>query len=85
MTAQPAPRHPDSDIVSRLNFRRRVHELHELAATEGVILPLPAEWIVALEMAGYVVDLKTGEWIGADSVAYMPTDKAKQLEAQPHE
>jgi len=75
MTAQPAPQHPDSGFLSRMDFRRRLRELRELADSEGIMLPLPAEWIVGLEKAGIVVDLRTGQWAYADSVAYMPTDK----------
>lgn len=87
MTVQPATPHPHSDILSRLDFRRRLHELHELAAQESIVLPLKAEWIVALELVGIAVDLRTGEWLDADSVAYAPTGKAKDAtqEDKPHE
>lgn len=47
---------------------RRVQELLELAAAEGLVLPLPADVIARLEETGAVVDLVTGAVIvaGAD-------------------
>lgn len=46
----------------------RIIELIEHAAREGIDLPMPAESIAALEDAGHVVDLVSGEIItdGAD-------------------
>jgi hypothetical protein len=46
---------------------RRIAELNDLAAQEGLVLPLPAELIVVYELAGHVVDLVTGDviWNGA--------------------
>lgn len=38
----------------------RINELNELADTEGIKLPWPAEVIVAMEDEGHVVDLLTG-------------------------
>jgi hypothetical protein len=38
----------------------RITELEELAAAEGIMLPMPAQMIVWLENRGYVVDLITG-------------------------
>lgn len=45
-----------------------VDELNQLAQEEGIELPMPAEEIAALEDAGHIVDLETGEVIvdGAD-------------------
>jgi hypothetical protein len=39
---------------------QRVHELLELAAAEGLTLPMSPEVIIRLEDAGHVVNLKTG-------------------------
>ena len=77
--AQPLPRHVHTDIDARLAYRRRVDELNELAASEGLALPYPATWIATLEALGYVVDLVTGKWTDADGVRYMPTQEAQQL------
>ena len=68
-------------MTTRLEIRRRASELQELADSEGLALPMPAAWIATLEQAGYVVDLKTGEWVAADGVRYMPTAKALQMAA----
>lgn len=38
----------------------RIDELLELAAAEGLTLPLPPETIIRLEDAGHIVDLRTG-------------------------
>lgn len=43
-----------------IDFAARIRELIDLAAEEGIDLPMPAEEIVRLEAAGYVVDLETG-------------------------
>lgn len=67
-----------ADFVARLDYRRRERELRELAAEEGIVLPFPVHWIVALELAGYVVDLVTGEWTPADELLYSPTAQAQQ-------
>lgn len=47
--AQPLPRHVHTDIDARLAYRRRVDELNELAASEGLALPYPATWIATQE------------------------------------
>jgi hypothetical protein len=39
---------------------KRIMELLDLAATEGIMLPYPPETIIALEDTGAVVDLRTG-------------------------
>lgn len=39
---------------------KRITELNELAAAEGITLPWPAAVIVSLEDQGHVVDLATG-------------------------
>ena len=43
-----------------IDFAARIRELIDLAAEEGIDLPMPAEEIARLEAAGYVVDLETG-------------------------
>ncbi len=63
-----------TDFLARLEFRQRVRELNELAVTEGLSLPMPAEWIATLEALGYVVDLTTGAWAATDSVQYWSTE-----------
>ena len=69
----------DLDIGARLEFRRRVRELEELAAAEGLRLPMPAAWIATLEALGYVVDLVTGRWTDAASAEFWPTEAAYDL------
>lgn len=73
--------HRHADFVARLDFSKRVRELETLAQEERIALPMPAKWIATLEALGYVVDLATGDWTDAEGVAYMPTDKALQLDA----
>lgn len=73
---------PLSDMTTRLEIRRRAGELQELAASEGLALPMPAAWIATLELAGYAVDLQTGEWVAVDGVRYMPTEQALQMAAR---
>ena len=63
------------DLIMRVDRQRRIRELKDLAASEGINLPLPPAWIVALESKGIVVDLVTGAWL-ADDVQYMPTMQA---------
>jgi len=65
----------EEGFISRIDRRRRVRELQELAAAEGIRLPLPAKWIAALESKGYVVDLVTGDWF-TDDLRYEPTMQA---------
>jgi hypothetical protein len=50
-----------------MTTNRRIAELNDLAAQEGLVLPLPVEVIVVYELAGHVVDLVTGDvvWNGA--------------------
>ena len=49
----------------------RITELLDLAAAEGIDLPLPVEHILDLEDAGHVVDLRTGDIIyDADDVIF---------------
>ena len=67
------------DIDTRLEARRRVRELEELAETEGITLPLPAAWIAGLEAAGYMVDLVNGMWESPEGVIYMPTTDARVI------
>jgi hypothetical protein len=64
------------DILARLEHARRVDELNELAAAEGLTLPLPAPWIATLESAGVCVNLLTGEWTAAERMLYTPTQRA---------
>lgn len=45
----------DANVIDR-----RVTELLELAASEGLTLPYPPSMIVALEETGAIVDLRTG-------------------------
>ena len=70
------------DLVIRIEIRRRTKELRELAAEEGITLPMPAEWIAALEAAGIMVDLVTGEWQSPDGVRYAPTAAARKMAAR---
>ena len=52
-----------------MKLQNNIEELIDLAAHEGLRLPMPAAEIAKLEAAGHVVDLVTGEVIlhGADS------------------
>jgi hypothetical protein len=68
--------HCAGDILARLEHQKRVDELNELAAAEGLTLPLPAAWIAALEAAGLTVDLLTGEWVATSVIHYTPTQRA---------
>lgn len=43
-----------------MTHNQRIAELLSWAAEEGLVLPMPAETIIALEDAGAVVDLRTG-------------------------
>jgi hypothetical protein len=63
------------DLTASLERQRRERELLELAASEGIELPLPAKWIARLESKGIVVDLVTGAWM-LDDVRYTPTEQA---------
>jgi len=63
------------DFSTRVDRQRRVRELKELAAAEGIRLPLPAKWIAALESKGIMVDLLTGDWV-TDDLRYEPTMQA---------
>lgn len=56
----------------------RVAELEQLAASEGIRLPYPADYIVWLEDRGRLVDLVTGEVIYARLVA-TPTPAAQAI------
>ena len=67
------------DFEARIEFRRRVRELEELAAAEGLTLPMPARWIAVLEACGYSVDLQTGKWTDAAGLEYWPTEAAYNL------
>lgn len=40
--------------------QKRIDELNELAAEEGITLPWPADVIVGMEESGQYVDLTTG-------------------------
>lgn len=71
--------HLHIDFCARLEFRRRVRELDQLAADEGIALPMPAQWIATLEALGYVVDLVTGSWTGANGLQYLPTEAGYNL------
>lgn len=51
----------------------RILELLQLAAEEGIILPLPPEQIIALEDNGYTVDLRTGETVDTNEDRFTPT------------
>ncbi len=46
----------------------RIVELEELAAAEGITLPMPASVIARIELVGDVVDLRTGAIIAFGSV-----------------
>jgi pyridoxine 5'-phosphate synthase PdxJ len=71
--------HRHADLIAHLDFVRRVRELEELAASEGIKLPMPATWISTLEALGYVVDLHTGAWTDAEDVRPAPTEAAYLL------
>ena len=71
--------HRHADLIATLEHKRRAREVRELAAQEGIPLPMPAEWIATLEALGYVVDLHTGQWTDAEDVRYMPTEAAQRL------
>jgi hypothetical protein len=51
-------------------------------AAEGIKLPLPVRWIVLLEVHGYVVDLRTGDFEDAAGVRYAPTAAGAELAAR---
>ena len=40
---------------------QRLEELYQFAKDEGITLPMPAEEIIRLEDAGFVIDLRTGQ------------------------
>ena len=67
------------DFCTRLEYRRRVRELEELAQAEGLRLPMPAAWIAVLEGCGYTVDLATGKWTDASGAQFWPTEAAYNL------
>lgn len=46
-----------------MSVEQRIADLLELAAQEGLVLPLPPEEIANHEVAGHIVDLVTGELI----------------------
>lgn len=71
--------HRHADLIATLEHKRRAREVRELAASEGIPLPMPAEWIATLEALGYTVDLHTGVWTDADAVRYTPTEAAQRL------
>ena len=52
-----------------MTTQQRITELEELAALEGIALPMPAAQIVALEEEGHVVDLLTGDLLAGDLLA----------------
>ena len=76
-TIDGAPLH--LDLLTHLDFCRRVRELNELAAAERLTLPMPATWIATLETLGYTVDLATGKWADASGAQYWPTEAAYNL------
>jgi hypothetical protein len=76
---QLSPTHTYTDLLARMEYRKRVRELDEFAASEGLALPMPAPWIATLEGLGYVVDLASGTWESADGVRYSLTDEAQQM------
>lgn len=43
------------------DIEKRRADLYAWSIETGRLLPMPAEWIVALELRGYIVDLITGE------------------------
>ena len=71
--------HRHADLIAHLDHVRRAREVRELAASEGIPLPMPAEWIATLEALGYTVDLRTGEWTDAAGMRYAPTEAAYLL------
>ena len=80
--------HRHADMIATLEHKRRARELRELAAQEGIPLPMPAEWIATLEALGYTVNLHTGEWTDAAALEFWPTEAAQRLiyeEDAPHE
>ena len=54
----------------------RVAELLELAASEGLRLPMPAETIVHFERQGHIVDLLSGEVYTVITSTPTPSGKA---------
>ena len=66
-------------LLTHLDDCRRVRELEELAQAEGLMLPMPAQWIATLETLGYVVDLTTGKWTDASGAQHWPAAAAYDL------
>ena len=73
--------HRHADLTATLDHKHRAREVRELAASEGIPLPMPAEWIATLEALGYVVDLYTGQWTDAAAFQYWPTETAEAAQA----
>ena len=63
----------------------RIRELLELAATEDLILPMDLPQILAIEDAGYALDLVTGNiaW-NVDALRMAATAAAQQLVSDLH-
>lgn len=59
-----------------MSWWKRVQEIEDFAAEEGITLPMPAEQIVAIEEQGSIVDLVTGQIFDEpDEVAPEPESK----------
>ena len=43
-----------------MSIEQRIADILDLAAQEGIVLPLPVELIVVYELAGHTVDLRDG-------------------------
>lgn len=71
--------HRHADLIATLDHKRRAREVRELAQEEGLLLPMPAEWVATLEALGYTVDLVTGKWTDAAGVEFWPTEQAYTL------
>lgn len=74
--------------MNEMTYDTRAGELLALAAAEGVHLPYPVGDILALEDAGFVVDLVTGEvFPNGGAITVTPTVLAEVwalLERVPH-
>lgn len=64
---------PIAAQITAEDIEQRRAELRTWSTETGRPLPLPAEWIIRLELSGYVVDLETGQRSRPPATAATPT------------